>query len=79
MANNRIGIVCNVCGEKLPLAKSMGEGFYISPAFNLDALSEFLDEHTFCTGKGDIGDEGDFSLEYEFPIRDDYKGQVVEP
>lgn len=68
MANNRIGFKCNICGEYIPLAKSMGGGFYLSPAFSEENLAQFLDDHAFCDKGGDeTGSEGNFDLVYEFP------------
>ena len=68
MANNRLRIKCRVCGETLPVAKTMGSGYYLSPVFSAEKLEKFLDDHAFCdNGTGDIGDEGDFCIAYEFP------------
>lgn len=67
MANNRLRIKCRVCGKTFPIAKSMGGGYYLSPAFSEKGLEEFLDEHTFCDKGDEIGDEGDFCIAYEFP------------
>jgi hypothetical protein len=72
MANNRIRFKCNVCGESMPLAKSVGGGYYLSPAFKASYLDDFLYEHAFCNANGTKeSEEGDFSLEYEFPIHDE--------
>ena len=62
MANNRMYMKCNRCGETFFLAKSMGSGFY-TWSFNVNDFNKFLDKHAYCFG----GDEGDFSLEYEEP------------
>jgi hypothetical protein len=62
MANNRMYMKCNSCGETFFLAKSMGEGFY-TWSFNVNDFNKFLEKHAYCYG----GDEGDFSLEYEEP------------
>ena len=67
MANNRLRIKCRVCGETFPIAKTLGSGYYLSPAFSEKGLAEFLDDHAFCRNGDEVGDEGDFCLAYEFP------------
>ena len=75
MANNRIYLRCNECGEMLYLGKSFLQGYYWvnygkengdpnSPPLE-DRLNEFFHKHTYC---GDNGSDGDYSIEYEFPI-----------
>ena len=68
MANNRIFIKCNICGEKLFLGKSFYDGFYYENYNDVpleDSLNDFYNKHTFCNS--DLS-EGDFSIEYETPI-----------
>lgn len=53
MANNRIYIRCNVCGEALYLGKDFLDGFYWENYKNdgehlEDRLNRFFDEHTYC-------------------------------
>lgn len=61
MANNRIYIKCNACGEYVSIAKSFGSGFF--PNIDVDdILCDFMEKHTFC-GPGFV--EGDFDLVYE--------------
>ena len=62
MANNRLYLVCNRCGETLMLAKDYGTGFGLS--VTTDDIAKFLDDHTYC---GYDGSPGDFSIGYEFP------------
>ena len=77
MANNRIYLKCNVCGEMLYLGKSFAMGYYWenygklngdpnSPPLE-DRLNEFFDKHTYCNNEGN---DGDYSIEYESPFRD---------
>lgn len=56
MANNRIYIRCNVCGEALYLGKHFRQGFYwenyAAEEVHLeDELNEFFDEHKYCAEK----------------------------
>ncbi len=56
MANNRIYIRCNVCGEALFLGKNFGDYFYwanyVPEAGDLeDQLNEFFNEHRYCMEK----------------------------
>lgn len=75
MANNRIYLKCNACGEKLFLGKcGQGEYYWInydkengdpnSPTLE-DRLNMFYEKHCFC--KEGFGN-GDYSIEYQFPI-----------
>ena len=69
MANNRIYLRCNGCGKTLFLGKTYWGGYYWE---NLGAplertLNDFYDEHTYC---GDAWGDGDFSIQYEFPLDD---------
>ena len=77
MANNRIYLKCNICGDVLYLGKSFAMGYYWenygkingdpnSPSLE-DRLNKFFDEHTYCKNEGN---DGDYSIEYEDPIRD---------
>ena len=66
MANNRMYMKCNICGETFFLAKSLGSGFYTS-RLNVNDFNIFLEKHAYCCAEGKCGDEGDFSLEYEEP------------
>ena len=77
MANNRIYLKCNVCGEMLYLGKSFAMGYYWenygklngdpnSPPLE-DRLNEFFEKHTYCNNEGN---DGDYSIEYESPFRD---------
>lgn len=56
MANNRIYIRCNVCGEALFLGKQFGEFFYWGNYRQEDGdledqLNGFFQEHRYCTDK----------------------------
>lgn len=74
MANNRIYLRCNGCGKTLFLGKSYLSGYFYenydrlrdpkSPSLERK-LNEFYDEHTYC---GNARGDGDFSIEYEFPL-----------
>ena len=62
MANNRIYIKCNVCGEYVSIAKSFGGAF--EPVVNIERkLFDFMKKHAWC---GPAESEGDFDLAYEF-------------
>ena len=68
MANNRIYLKCNVCGDTLFLGKSFLSGYYWNkyekePVHLENRLNEFYENHTWC---GNVCD-GDFSIEYEIP------------
>jgi len=70
MANNRMCLKCKTCGKWIPIAKSMGGGYYLSPVFSEERLNDFLDRHTFCIDGPDGaggGNEGDYCIAYEFP------------
>ena len=67
MANNRMRLKCRICGETLPMAKTMGSGYYLSPAFSIERLEKFLDDHAFCFRGEEPGDDGDFCIAYEHP------------
>lgn len=74
MANNRLYIKCNVCGETLFIGKSFGGGFYYhnygdDPRSLAEKLNDFYDRHAYCSVGDTWGDEGSFSLEYEEPPR----------
>ncbi len=61
MANNRIYIRCNVCGDVRSIAKSFGRGFF--PNENVyEILDDFMTKHRFCKYESI---EGDFDLVYE--------------
>lgn len=75
MANNRIYLRCNECGEKLFLGKSFLMGYYWTNYGKLngdpnsppleDELNEFFIKHRYC---GDNPTDGDYSIDYETPI-----------
>ena len=78
MANDRIFLKCNVCGEELFLGKSFFDGFYWEnyakePIHLEDKLNDFFDEHKYCNGNGS---DGDFDIAYE--IRDSSKDIEIE-
>ena len=73
MANNRIYLKCNVCGDTLFLGKSFLNGYYWTDYGALNGkdpyplqerLNRFYDDHTYCR---DSHIDGDFSIEYEIP------------
>ena len=73
MANNRIFIRCNVCGEKLFLGKSFLNGFYYENYDNStleDKINNFYNKHTYCN---DNDSDGDFDITYENENRTEKK------
>ena len=61
MANNRLYIVCNQCGEHIMIAKDFLNGFDLR--VSADDIEKFLQEHAYC---GEESGPGDFSIGYEF-------------
>lgn len=71
MANNRIYLRCNVCGEAIFLGKSFGDGFYWvnykEDGEHLeDKLNAFYDKHKYCDQKKI--DNAEYDIE-AFPIK----------
>lgn len=64
MANNRLYLRCNVCGEEMFLGKDFLTGFYWTDysekGIHLeDRLNKFFDEHAYCSKEKQLhGDEG---------------------
>ena len=73
MADNRISLVCKVCGASIVIAKSFLYGFtayddiYKSRGCNslTEALNKFFNEHEFCCSGGC------YRLEYESDLSPD--------
>lgn len=68
MANNRMYLKCDVCGEEFFLGKRFGEGYYLptsAPEKLCDELNEFFGRHEWCGHSQDH-----FVLEYEFGVED---------
>ena len=49
MANNRLFLVCDICGQTCYLGKRMGVGWYGAPEHTGESLNDFYDEHEWCT------------------------------
>jgi len=60
MANQRIFIKCDVCGELFMLGKRMAIGYYRAPSS--EGLNGFYDAHDECA---EDGGPDPFSVEYE--------------
>lgn len=61
MANDRMYIKCNVCGDEICIAKSFGLEFSLN-ANIVHEIDNFLYDHAFC---GESDSVGDFSITYE--------------
>lgn len=66
MANNRIYLRCNSCGEKLFLGKRLGGGYWyrnyrLEEGTLEEQLNKFYGKHEFC---GEAGPDC-FDIEYE--------------
>ena len=60
MANNRMNIRCNGCGEEFCIAKRYEGPYFQSHVFTIEALEAFFEKHYTCDS-----DLPPFSLTYE--------------
>lgn len=68
MANNRLYLKCDVCGEEFFLGKRFGDGYYLPPDIGGDIrkeLNEFFGRHEWCGHSQDH-----FVLSYEMGVED---------
>jgi hypothetical protein len=66
MANNRMRVVCTVCGpgeymrDSVYIGKRMCDGYYTIHSPSKSDFDDFYDRHTFCGGTQDH-----FAIQYE--------------
>ena len=75
MANNRMYLVCRICGKSLLIGKILGIEFYIPPCYSNcleKKLNDFYVKHSMgkCSknGNNSISAENQFELRYESAI-----------